>query len=135
MKMKKLILLVSILFLFNSCEPEGNDYSVHILPVESVDIPTEFELGETYPITMRYYRPSNCHSPYGIYYEKDLNVRICAIKNLLEDRGNCAPVENILVEETFNFQVTRTRNNIVKFWTGEDSEGNNTFLEYDIPVN
>ena len=135
MKMKKLILLVSILFLFNSCEPEGNDYSVHILPVESVDIPTEFELGETYPITMRYYRPSNCHSPYGIYYEKDLNVRICAIKNLLEDRGNCAPVENILAEETFNFQVTSTGNYIFKFWTGEDSEGNNTFLEYDIPVN
>jgi hypothetical protein len=62
-------------------------------------------------------------------------VRICAIKNLLEDRGNCAPVENILVEETFNFQVTSTGNYIFKFWTGEDSEGNNTFLEYDIPVN
>ena len=133
--MKKLILLVSILFLFNFCEHEGNDYLVHILPVESVDIPIEFELGETYPITMLYYRPTNCHSTYGIYYEKDLNVRICAIKNLLEDRGNCAPVENILVEETFNFQVTSTGNYIFKFWTGEDSEGNNTFLEYDIPVN
>lgn len=133
--MKKLVLLVSILFLFNSCEPEGNNYFVEVLPVESVEIPAEFELGETYQITMEYYRPTNCHSPYGIYYEKDLNTRTCAVRNLVEERGNCAPVQNILVEETFNFHVTSTGNYIFKFWTGEDSEGNNTFLEYDIPVN
>ena len=133
--MKKLILLVSILFLFNSCEPEGNSISVRVLPVASVDIPTEFELGETYPITMQYYRPSNCHSPYGIYYEKDLNIRICAIKNLVEERGSCAPLDNILVEETFNFKVTSTGNYIFKFWTGTDGNGEDTFLIYDIPVN
>ncbi len=133
--MKKLILLVSLLFLFNSCEPEENNYSVRILPVESVGIPTEFELGETYPITMQYYRPSNCHSPYGIYYEKDLNVRTCAVRNLVEERGNCAPVENILVRETFNFHVTNTGNYVFKFWTGTDSEGNDTFITHDVPVN
>lgn len=133
--MKKLVLLVSILFLFNSCEPEGNSYSVEVLPVESVEIPAEFELGETYPITMRYFRPTNCHSPYGIYYEKELNIRTCAVRNLVEDRGNCAPIQNILIEETFNFHVTNTGNYVFKFWTGEDSDGNNTFLEFDIPVN
>ncbi len=133
--MKKLVLLVSILFLFNSCEPEGNSYSIEVLPVESVEIPAEFELGETYPITMRYFRPTNCHSPYGIYYEKELNIRTCAVRNLVEDRGNCAPIQNILIEETFNFHVTNTGNYVFKFWTGEDSDGNNTFLEFDIPVN
>ena len=40
-----------------------------------------------------------------------------------------------LVEETFNFTVTNTGNYVFKFWTGVDSDGNNTFLEYDIPVN
>jgi hypothetical protein len=40
-----------------------------------------------------------------------------------------------LVEETFNFYVTNTGNYIFKFWTGEDANGNDTFLEYDIPVN
>lgn len=133
--MRKLILLISILLLFNSCEPEGNNYYVEVLPIESVDIPNEFELGETYQITMRYFRPTNCHSDYGIYYESELNIRTCAIQNLVEERGNCAPVQNVLVEETFNFYVTNTGNYIFKFWTGEDSEGNNTFLEFDIPVN
>lgn len=133
--MKKLVLFISILLFFNSCEPEGNNYYVEVLPVESVDIPNEFELGETYQITMRYFRPTNCHSAYGIYYERELNTRTCAVQNLVEERGNCAPVQNVLVEETFNFHVTSTGNYIFKFWTGEDSEGNNTFLEFDIPVN
>lgn len=134
-KMKKIFLLLGILFLINSCSPDETSYSIRVLPVESVVIPTEFELGETYPITMRYYRPTNCHSPYGIYYEKDLNVRVCAVRNLVEDRGNCAPIVTDLVEETFNFHVTNTGNYIFRFWTGEDSDGNYTYLEYDIPVN
>jgi hypothetical protein len=133
--MKKIFLLLSFLLVLSSCDIEGESVSVVVLPVESVEIPTEFELGETYPITMRYFRPSNCHSPYGIYYEKDLNVRICAINNLKTSGGNCNTLTNILVEETFNFQVTNTGNYIFKFWTGKDSEGNDTFLEYDIPVN
>ena len=133
--MKKLILLVSILFLFNSCQLDENNFSVEILPVHAVDIPSEFVLGEVYQITMEYYRPSNCHSPYGVYYEKDLNVRTCAVQNLVEERGNCAPVENILVSETFNFHVTNTGNYVFKFWTGTDDNGEDTFLIYDIPVN
>lgn len=133
--MKKIVLIISILFLFNSCEPEGNNYSFEVLPIESVEIPTEFALGDTYLITMRYFRPTNCHSPNGIYYDKNLNVRTCAVINIVEDRGNCGALDNILVEETFNFHVTNTGNYIFKFWTGEDADGNNTYLEYDIPVN
>ncbi len=133
--MKKLILLVSILFLFNSCQLDENNFSVEILPVHNVEIPSEFVLGEVYQITMEYYRPSNCHSPYGVYYEKDLNVRTCAVQNLVEERGNCAPVENILVRETFNFHVTNTGNYVFKFWTGTDDNGEDTFLIYDVPVN
>lgn len=133
--MKRIILLLSFIFLFNSCEPDGYNYRIDVLPVESVVIPTEFTLGETYQITLRYYRPTNCHSAYGIYYEKDLNIRTCAVKNLVEERGNCGTLENVLVEETFNFKVTNTGNYIFKFWTGEDADGNNTFMTYDIPVN
>ena len=133
--MKKIILLLSLLFIFSSCESDDESYSVVVLPIASVEIPNAFELGETYPITMRYYKPSNCHANYGIYYKKDLNTRICAVKNLMENRNNCDPIQNVLVEETFNFYVTNTGNYIFKFWTGEDTNGNDTFLEYDIPVN
>lgn len=133
--MRKILLLLSLFIVLSSCEIEKESVSIVTLPVESVEIPNEFELGQTYPITMRYYRPTNCHAPYGIYYEKDLNVRVCAVNNIVTDGGNCNNLNNILVEETFNFTVTSTGNYIFRFWTGEDSEGNNTFLEYDIPVN
>ncbi|WP_445718571.1 hypothetical protein [Flavobacterium sp.] len=133
--MKKLVLLVSLLFLFNSCQLDENNFTVEILPVHTVEIPSEFVLGEVYQITMEYYRPSNCHSPYGVYYEKDLNTRTCAVQNLVEERSNCAPVENILVQETFNFHVTNTGNYVFKFWTGTDDQGNDTFIIHDIPVN
>ena len=133
--MKRFFLLFSLLFLFNSCELDENNYYVDILPDHSVEMPSEFTLGLSYQITMRYYRPTNCHSPYGIYYEKDLNIRTCAIKNLVEERSNCAEVDDVLVEETFNFKVTNTGNYVFKFWTGKDDEGNDTFMIYDIPVN
>ena len=125
--MKKINIISKYSFLFNSCQLDENNFSVEILPVHAVDIPSEFVLGEVYQITMEYYRPSNCHSPYGVYYEKDLNVRTCAVQNLVEERGNCAPVENILVSETFNFHVTNTGNYVFKFWTGTDGNGEDTF--------
>ena len=134
--MKKLVLLLSVVFVFNSCSVDEQTFSFVVLPIESVtEIPTEFALGETYPITIKYLRPSTCHSPYGIYYEKELNKRTFAARNLKETGRSCSELTNVLVEETFNFYVTSTGNYIFKFWTGKDAEGNNTYLEYDIPVN
>jgi penicillin V acylase-like amidase (Ntn superfamily) len=133
--MKRLLLLFSLLILLNSCDTETESIAIVTLPVESVEIPSSFVLGETYQIKMNYYRPTSCHTPYGIYYKKDLNKRICAINNLLYDRNDCNNLNNVLVSETFNFQVTNTGNYIFRFWTGKDNQGNLTYLEYDIPVN
>ncbi len=133
--MKKLALLLSVLFVFNSCSLDEETFALELLPVESVVIPAEFELGGAYQITMKYYRPTSCHSPYGFYYERELNVRTCAVQNLKSDRADCNIITDYLVEETFTFHATNTGNYIFKFWTGKDEEGNNTYLEYDIPVN
>ncbi len=134
--MKKIVLLFSLLFVLNACSVEDpQKYHYEILPVESVIIPSEFTLGETYPITMKYYKPSNCYSPYGIYYDKDLNTRTCAVRNLVDESGNCAPIDAVLVEETFNFFVTSNGSYIFKFWHGKNQNGEDVFLEYEIPVN
>ena len=134
--MKKLVLSLSVLFIFNSCSLDEEKYSIVVLPVESVvDMPLEFRLGETYHITMKYRQPTSCHSPYGIYYEKELNNRTLAVRNLKQERSGCNELTDVLVEQTFSFYVTNTGNYIFKFWTGKDEEGNNTYLEYDIPVN
>lgn len=133
--MKKIILLLSVVFLFNSCSPDDSiSYRFELLPIESVDLPAEFELGETYTITYRYYRPTTCYNDDGIYYEKDLNVRIFAARNIVINPGNCQPLDMVLVEKTFNFYVTSNGSYIFKFWNGEDANGDNIYLEYEIPV-
>ena len=71
--MKKIISLFALLFLFNSCIPEdGISYDLKLMPIASVDIPTEFTLGQTYPITVRYTKPTNCYIFNQLYYEKDV---------------------------------------------------------------
>ncbi|WP_395633825.1 hypothetical protein [Flavobacterium sp.] len=134
--MKKILSVVTLLFLLNSCSPESDTrYSLELLPVESVEIPTEMTLGETYQFKMYYRLPSTCHSYNTIYYHKDLNVRTVAVESLVREQNNCQEVtENNLYECTFDFVVTSNGSYVFKFWQGEDAQGNDIFLEYEIPV-
>jgi hypothetical protein len=134
--MKKIIALFILVVLFNSCTPDnGPIYSLAILPIESVDIPASFTLGSTYPITVHYKRPTTCHYFNGLYYKKYLNTRTVAIEAAVEQRNNCQPLTNEIVNYSFNFYVTSNGSYIFKFWHGKDDQGNDIYLEYEIPVN
>jgi hypothetical protein len=133
--MKKILSLLALFFLFNSCSTDyGNDYLFELLPVQSVEIPSEFTLGETYPIKVYYIKPTTCHSFSSLYYVKDLNIRTIAIENAVLQGGNCEDTPNDLVEYTFDFLVTSNGSYIFKFWQGKDANGENIFLEYEVPV-
>ena len=102
--MKKLVLLLSLLFAFNSCSTDdGDNFRFELLPVESVEIPNEFTLGETYEITIRYYRPSTCHAFNSFYYEKNLNTRTIAVESIVFEQDGCEALESVLVEKKLNF--------------------------------
>lgn len=113
---------------------EGPNYTFELRPVISVDLPSEFTLGETYEITMHYSRPTSCYLYNNIYYEKDLNVRTIAVENAIKESDNCVETPNDITTCSFNFQVTSNGSYIFKFWQGKDEQGNNLFLEYEIPV-
>ena len=134
--MKRIISLIALVFVFNACSvDDGNDFLFELLPVESVDIPTEFTMGETYQIKMYYRRPTTCHSFNTIYYDKDLNVRTIAIESAVRQASYCETLtENNLVECSFNFLVTSNGSYIFKFYQGQDEQGNNIFLQYEVPV-
>ncbi|MDO7137187.1 MULTISPECIES: hypothetical protein [Algibacter] len=133
--MKKLLVICLTLILAScSVDDDGLDYSFEILPVESVDIPEEFTLGETYPITVSYLRPSNCHSFREFYYNKNNNERTVAPINYVFENNDCETLENELVENTFNFIVTSNGSYIFKFWQGEDADGENQYLTIEVPV-
>ena len=122
--------------LFASCsiDDDGTSFSFEILPVESVDIPEEFELGETYPITVSYFRPSTCHAFKEFYYLKENNERTVAPITYVFDNNDCEILDDNLVEATFNFKVTSNGSYIFKFWQGEDADGETQYLTIEVAV-
>lgn len=133
--MKRLLVLCSILLLAScSINDDGANYSFEVLPVESVEIPDEFELGETYPITVSYFKPSTCHSFKEFYYLKENNERTVAAINYVYEDNDCTDLEDTLVEATFNFIVTSNGSYIFKFWQGEDTDGEDQYLIIEVPV-
>ncbi|PKQ45711.1 hypothetical protein [Confluentibacter flavum] len=134
--MKKILILSFILILMGSCslDDDGKDFNLEILPIESVDIPDSFTMGQTYPITVSYLRPSTCHLFREFYYDKDNNIRTVAVIDYKYLNNNCEDLENELVEATFNFHVTSNGSYIFKFWQGEDDNGDNQYLIIEVPV-
>jgi hypothetical protein len=134
---KKIIPLLALFFILISCS-SGDDtqYSFKLMPIESVDIPAEFTLGETYPITVHYTVPTSCYYFSSLYYDKDLNIRTIAIENAIAQRNNCQDLSAAdgTKTYTFNFYVTSNGSYIFKFYQGKDDQGNNIFLEYEVPV-
>jgi hypothetical protein len=51
-----------------------------------------FKLGETYEITLKFTRPTECHFYQGIYYSKDLNTRTIAIQTAVDKDQACVQV-------------------------------------------
>ncbi|WP_246040907.1 hypothetical protein [Flavivirga rizhaonensis] len=125
---------MALLFVSCSIDDDGPNFSFEILPVESVEIPDEFTLGETYPITVSYLRPTTCHTFKEFYYLKENNQRTVAPINYLFEKDDCETLDNELVESTFNFIVTGNGSYIFKFWQGEDTDGEDQFLTIEVPV-
>ena len=134
--MKKLIALISVFVLLVSCniDDDNVDYSVEVLPVKSVDIPSEFKLGETYPITVAYIKPSTCYTFKEFYYSKNLNERIVAPIMLVYDADDCETLNNDTKEAAFNFKVTSNGSYTFKFWQGKDDSGEDKYLTIEVPV-
>ncbi len=134
--MKKLIALTLLLVSVLSCSVDNDEpnYGYEILPVENVDMPTEFVYGETYTITVSYYRPSTCHYFSEFYYVISGTQRTIAPITIVYDKDTCENLEDDLVDATFEFLVTSTNTYTFKFWQGEDEDGDDVYLTIEVPV-
>lgn len=133
--MKKIIFLCVMMLSLASCSiDDSNEFYNEILPIESVDIPEEFVLGETYPITVTYKRPAGCYVFYDFYYARELNQRTVAVINGVYPNQDCGLSEASEVEATFNFKVTSNGTYIFKFWQGKDDTGTDLYYIVEVPV-
>lgn len=135
--MKKLVLLLSLLFVFNSCNLDDEPNVEYVLlPVESVEMPVDFNVNVINQIKIRYRRPTTCHLYDGIYYKYDGNTRIVAINAVKLKSNTCEnAIEEGPYEVTLDFKPTESQTYLFKFWTGTNAAGEDEFLEYEAIVN
>ncbi|MEZ4968315.1 MAG: hypothetical protein R2814_01375 [Flavobacteriaceae bacterium] len=137
MKRVFLLLLVASFTLFTSCNIDDDvNYHFEALQVKSVEMPEAFDYGEIYRIKVTYFRPNNCTFFEGFdVVKEDLTTRkVVAIGTVIEDEEECSGNGEDLVA-TFNFEVLYDEPYIFRYWTGEDTNGEPTYLEITVPVN
>ncbi|AXG69069.1 hypothetical protein KORDIASMS9_01288 [Kordia sp. SMS9] len=139
--MKKILFLALILssVLFNSCSVDdvASDiqFQFEFIPIESVEMPSIFNLGSTHTISVTYKRPSTCHTFSNFdYQQQPQNLRIVAVVNFVTPGNNCEPLEEEFKTETFNFSALDLEPYTFRFWQGKDDEGQDIFLTYEVPV-
>jgi len=133
--MKKIIFLLLVALSFTSCSiDDGPNFYNEFLPIESVNMPEEFVLGETYEISVTYLRPSTCHVFNNFYYASELNQRTVAIITTVYENNDCLPLEDQEVEVSFTFMVNNNGTYVFKFWQGEDVNGNDMYYIVEVPV-
>ena len=135
--MKRFLLISLSLILFHACsrgDSNSVDYSLELLPVESVDMPESFIRGETYSITVTYFKPSSCYTFKEFYYLKENNENTIAVINYKYVDNNCIILDDKLVDATFNFEVTDNERCIFKFWKGVNDHDEDLYLTMEVPV-
>jgi hypothetical protein len=129
--MKKVIACLFV-FLIISCSTNDDstpDIYYEILPIESAVLPDEFQLGDTYEITLTYIRPSTCYAFNSIYYLQETNKRTVAIVAYIVSGNNNCETLNEEMEASFDFKATNSGYYIFKFWQGGDN-----YMTVEVPV-
>ena len=138
LKMKKLFLLLFVSLIGISCSigDDSSKYYYEVLPVETYVVPTSFDLGQVYTITLTYKRPTDCHTNPALYFERNGKIRTVAIQSLVANRDNCEAVPNEEPQELkFQFEVLSNTPYVFKFYKGDDENGESIFESVTIPVN
>lgn len=139
--MKKLFFFVGLITIFLSCSLDDSgieDFNFEILPIEEVVIPNEMRFGNVYTISYTYFKPSTCHFFNNLYSVEENNIKTIAVINkVLNNNDNiiCETITNEMVEMSFVFVVNNNEGNyIFKFWQGEDENGQENYLVFDVPI-
>ncbi|MBT8282107.1 MAG: hypothetical protein KJO86_00090 [Muriicola sp.] len=138
MSFKKSILFVCLLALsLQSCKLEDDGVNFNFVPLQivSAELPESFDLNETYEIRVRYLRPSSCvfFEGFDITKESTTTRNVVAIGTEFLDEPCTQAVEEL--EASFNFICLYEGTYLFRFWNGEDENGNQQYIEMEVPVN
>ena len=132
--MKNYAVLFLVVFTLFACSVNDNDnFHFEYIPVVTVDVPSEFERGQTYRLGITYELPSSCYSFYNYDYLYEDASRIIAAYAMVNDSD---PRTLAIIEGEFFILVEalQTEPYIFKFWQGEDEQGEPIYLTIEVPV-
>lgn len=134
--MKRLLLLLFSVVTLSSCSSDDDfeplyDYA----PIQAVEIPETFNLGQVHEIKITYTNPSPCHEMFGFEYVPEGDIHYFGIVSSYDPNDPlCSEEVGTTEEYTWNFRVNRNEKYIFKFWTGIDEEGEAIFLTKEVQV-
>lgn len=132
-----LLILVPLLYLSCSKEPETEAVTYELLPVSEVELPSNFKINKESTIKIKFVQPTECYSFNKIYLEKEGSVSTIAVESTVykHSNGDCAPVQKEnMATQNLKFSPNQTGECTLKFWKGKDSNGADLFLTYTIFV-
>ncbi len=137
MKKTLLILLCFLAVPLGSCSLEDDDntnFNFVTLRIIDAELPESFMLNTSYTIKVTYLKPNGCTFFEGFDVSQiDLTTReVVVIGSEFQDTACTQQVEE--VETTFDFFVIYTDDYLFRFWTGENAEGEQEYLEFVVPV-
>ncbi|MCC1485521.1 hypothetical protein [Winogradskyella immobilis] len=134
--MKRLFLLFISIATLVSCDINGDDapnFSLEILPIQSVNTPSQFVVGEAHPISVTYIRPSGCYEFNNFIFDNNLNTRTVAVVDTFFQDDPCS-LSTEVATVSFDFTVRNTDVHIFQFFQGQDEQGQDQFLIVEVPV-
>ena len=126
---------IAIVFSFYGCDISSDEnFQFVTLKITAVELPLSFEQNVDHTIQVTYERPDNCTFFEGFdVFEGENNTRsIVAIGSLLE-QDECVLMQDE-VNASFQFTAVNGSPYILRFYSGDDENGNPIYLEYIVPV-
>ena len=122
-------------FTFSGCDIDSEEnFNFITLEIVDVELPETFDFNATYDIKVYYRRPDDCHffQGFDVFTADESTLNIVAIGRELS--GETCTTTNDEIEATFTFRVLFSNTYTLRFFSGEDQNGDPIYLEYQVPV-
>ena len=136
MKKTFLFILCCITILLNSCSLEDDSVEFQFVPLQiiSADFPETFTLNETYNINVTYIIPNNCVAFEG-FDVSNIDVTSRNIVAIGSERvGEVCNLIAVEAQDSFDFTCLYEGTYYFRLWTGESENGEQQYIEMEVPV-
>ncbi len=128
------IVLVGILF--TNCELDtGENFYFVSLNITDADVPDFFVLNQSHNMEVTFLRPDSCtfFQGFDVFTDENGLTTIVAIGSVLIDEDDCSVTDELLTD-VVTIPVKDVDFYTLRFYIGEDAEGNPQYDEHRVPV-